>query len=269
MPVALLPKGLWPSPPVPGLRVRPVATSADAAAVARLHRHTFFPDASWPVATFLEFDKRLELATTAGGRPGSARFLCLLAEAPPQAPAEAPRAFSLQRGAGGSAGAGDMSASNKTLTQQLLATATLATAADRFARPLPTTPAAFRAALSAHAAAAAPPRAARGLRTAYLSNLCVSPAARRLGVASALLAAAEEAAAAWGCSLLALHYDATDAAAKALYSRAKYRTAGLEPGWMPLLNFRPGKRLTLAAKRLAPRPAHASRGAGPPARDAG
>lgn len=60
---------------------------------------------------------------------------------------------------------------------------------------------------------------------AYVSNLAVSPAARRAGLGSALLVAAEAQAWAWGCHALALHVDARNDGAAGLYRRAGYRLA--------------------------------------------
>ncbi|KAI8466093.1 MAG: hypothetical protein J3K34DRAFT_70518 [Monoraphidium minutum] len=56
-------------------------------------------------------------------------------------------------------------------------------------------------------------------RRAYLSNVCVAPAARRRGVAAALMAAAEAHAAAAGVAHLYVHVVASNDAAAALYGR--------------------------------------------------
>jgi GNAT superfamily N-acetyltransferase len=86
-----------------------------------------------------------------------------------------------------------------------------------------------------------PPRVVRAKGTtrlvpraglAYLSNLAVSPRSRRAGLGSALLAAAEAQAWAWGCHALALHVDARNAGAADLYLQAGFRPASRD--WPPL-----------------------------------
>ena len=64
---------------------------------------------------------------------------------------------------------------------------------------------------------------------AYLSNLAVAPAARRAGLGSALLAAAEAQAWAWGAHALALHVDARNESAAELYRRAGFRMVSPNP----------------------------------------
>ncbi|KXZ43502.1 hypothetical protein GPECTOR_88g445 [Gonium pectorale] len=61
------------------------------------------------------------------------------------------------------------------------------------------------------------PQADPRTRRAYLSNVCVAPAARRLGVARALLRAAEAAAAGKGVEQLYVHVVADNAPAVGLY----------------------------------------------------
>ena len=56
-----------------------------------------------------------------------------------------------------------------------------------------------------------PSRAARGLSYAYVSNVAVAESARRKGIASALVAAAEATAAEWRCRGVALHCLSSDA----------------------------------------------------------
>jgi GNAT superfamily N-acetyltransferase len=59
---------------------------------------------------------------------------------------------------------------------------------------------------------------------AYISNLAVDPRARRAGVGSALVAAAEAQAWAWGCHGLALHVNARDnGGADVLYRQRGFR----------------------------------------------
>ena len=69
---------------------------------------------------------------------------------------------------------------------------------------------------------------------AYLSNLAVSPHARKLGVGRALLEAAEREAWAWGCRSVALHVSQRgNAAAARLYLSSGFRAVG---GALPLLD---------------------------------
>jgi ribosomal protein S18 acetylase RimI-like enzyme len=77
-----------------------------------------------------------------------------------------------------------------------------------------------------------PPRTARARGTvrlaprkglAYVSNLAVAPSARRSGLGTALLAAAEAQAWDWGAHALALHVDARNEGAAGLYRRAGFR----------------------------------------------
>ncbi|CAD7703453.1 unnamed protein product [Ostreobium quekettii] len=57
---------------------------------------------------------------------------------------------------------------------------------------------------------------------AYISNLAVSPAARRQGVGKALVVAAEAAAREWGCHIAALHCDPANEGASGLYAGFGY-----------------------------------------------
>ena len=68
---------------------------------------------------------------------------------------------------------------------------------------------------------------------AYLSNLAVSPHARELGVARALLEAAEGEAWGWGARSLALHVGRDNAAAAGLYLSSGFRAVG---GALPLVD---------------------------------
>lgn len=65
---------------------------------------------------------------------------------------------------------------------------------------------------------------------AEISKMLVHPAARRRGLARALLLAAEEAARAGGHGLLTLDTEA-DSPARALYEAMGYRLAGIIPGY--------------------------------------
>jgi ribosomal protein S18 acetylase RimI-like enzyme len=98
-----------------------------------------------------------------------------------------------------------------------------------------------------------PPRAGGGRRAglAYLSNLAVSPSARRRGLGLRLVRAAEAAAAAWGCRAVALHVCPSNAAAVALYTAAGYRAveAGRQPAWQARLEGRAAP-LVLMLRRL-------------------
>jgi ribosomal protein S18 acetylase RimI-like enzyme len=85
---------------------------------------------------------------------------------------------------------------------------------------------------------------------AYISNVAVAPAARRRGVARAVMAEAEALARAWGCRSAALHCNPKNAAAWALYRALGYRPTVQEPPWAPLLNQRPGDRCFLMVKRF-------------------
>ena len=88
------------------------------------------------------------------------------------------------------------------------------------------------------------------LKTAYLSNLAVSPSSRRVGVGRALLTRAEQtAAASWGCTFMTLHVDATNNVAIQLYRSAGYRFVARQPEWQRILEGR-SSGLVLMVKRL-------------------
>ncbi|GFR45927.1 hypothetical protein Agub_g7387 [Astrephomene gubernaculifera] len=94
---------------------------------------------------------------------------------------------------------------------------------------------------------------------AYVSNLAVAPAARRRGVARALVAAAEAVAAEWGCRAVGLHCNPNKPAPWALYRGLGYRNSGvLEPAIMPYLHGRPPDRCAFLVKRLHPATAAAA-----------
>jgi ribosomal protein S18 acetylase RimI-like enzyme len=89
----------------------------------------------------------------------------------------------------------------------------------------------------------------------YISNMGVSPSARRRGVARAPLATAEATAAAWGQPEIWLHVDAANTGARLLYEACGFTMApdGQDPFFVP-----PAQRRLLLRKavprrwRLAP-----------------
>lgn len=70
-------------------------------------------------------------------------------------------------------------------------------------------------------------------RTPYIGNLAVKRDARRRGVASTLVRAAEEAARGWGNDSVVLHVDARNESAAKLYRRMGYACSVREPEWYP------------------------------------
>ena len=70
---------------------------------------------------------------------------------------------------------------------------------------------------------------------AYISNVAVSSAYRRSGIAVRLMAEAEALAAEWGCRTAGLHCNPKNTAAMQLYKRLKYKKAALEAPWMPYI----------------------------------
>jgi ribosomal protein S18 acetylase RimI-like enzyme len=84
-------------------------------------------------------------------------------------------------------------------------------------------------------AALPPPFPSSRPQRLYISNMAVAPAARRRGIALALLASAEAAAAAWGQPELWLHVDAGNVPARALYAAAGFSEApeGQDGWWVP------------------------------------
>lgn len=92
------------------------------------------------------------------------------------------------------------------------------------------------------------PEATRA-RMAYLSNLAVSPRARRRKVGLALLRRAEAVAVEWGCRSMALHVDPENEAAVRLYEGAGYRFVARQPEWQRLLEGR-SNALTLMLRVL-------------------
>jgi ribosomal protein S18 acetylase RimI-like enzyme len=115
----------------------------------------------------------------------------------------------------------------------VVATATLEASADRFRRPGLSTG-----------------ETCRGLSLCYVSNVSVDSEHRRRGLATQLLEQAEKTALTWGCRTMLLHVDSAEKGGLSLYKRAGYRTVGLEPPWMPLVQLRPSVRLLLMAKRV-------------------
>lgn len=107
-------------------------------------------------------------------------------------------------------------------------------------------------AVAAAAAAAAIVRSScdssRGER-AYLFNVCVTPSARRQGVAAALLESAHAMAAAAGVKVLYVHVEEGNASARRLYTSAGFDIESGEPAWLALRLGRP--RRLLLRKRLA------------------
>ncbi|MEW5312191.1 MAG: hypothetical protein WDW38_003838 [Sanguina aurantia] len=86
---------------------------------------------------------------------------------------------------------------------------------------------------------------------AYVSNVAVSPSARRKGVATALMNAAGEVARGWGCSTTALHVNPNNSKALGLYASIGYRATSVrEPAFMPYLQGRPPDRCVLYVKRV-------------------
>lgn len=68
-------------------------------------------------------------------------------------------------------------------------------------------------------------------RTGYISNLAVSPAYRRRGIARQLLSKCEQVAEEWHCHTLALHVLDNNRSAKALYDGLGYQTQSGEWHW--------------------------------------
>ncbi|BFM39569.1 GNAT family N-acetyltransferase [Synechocystis sp. LKSZ1] len=68
-------------------------------------------------------------------------------------------------------------------------------------------------------------------RTGYISNLAVSPAHRRHGVARQLLLKCEQVARDWNCHTLALHVLDNNHSAKSLYDDLGYQTQGTDFQW--------------------------------------
>lgn len=85
---------------------------------------------------------------------------------------------------------------------------------------------------------------------AYLSNVCVARAARRRGVARALLSAAEAAAGAAGVAHLYVHVVADNGAASALYASAGFAVESEETEARARALQRPRRRIL--HKRLGP-----------------
>eukprot|EP00878_Enallax_costatus_P022015 GHUV01023338.1.p3 GENE.GHUV01023338.1~~GHUV01023338.1.p3 ORF type:complete len:131 (+),score=47.69 GHUV01023338.1:702-1094(+) len=85
---------------------------------------------------------------------------------------------------------------------------------------------------------------------AYISNVAVSTAYRRSGVAVQLMAEAEALAVEWGCRTAGLHCNPNNTAAMQLYKRLKYKKAAVEAPWMPYIQGRAPDRCYLLVKRL-------------------
>ena len=79
----------------------------------------------------------------------------------------------------------------------------------------------------------------------YLSNMAVAPSWRRRGLATALLAAAERLARAWGETQVYLHVDEVNANGRKLYEAAGFTLQDADPFWVL-----PPKRKLLLAKEI-------------------
>lgn len=91
----------------------------------------------------------------------------------------------------------------------------------------------------------------QGEAGAELRRMYVDPAARRRGVARAMLAEAEALCAAWGVRRLFLTTSSLNQAAIALYRRAGYRQADYRPEGTPPEPLPPGLRVFSFEKALA------------------
>lgn len=83
---------------------------------------------------------------------------------------------------------------------------------------------------------------------AYVSNVCVEPAARRRGVAAALLESAQQVARQWGVEVLYVHVVADNLPAKELYEKSGFRVEQAESASAAHMLARP--RRLLLRKRL-------------------
>ena len=123
-----------------------------------------------------------------------------------------------------------------------------------FVMPPADAPEPFDAPAVAAAAAAAAVRPsgchASGGARAYIFNVCVSPSARRRGVAAALLSSAHDMAAAAGVEVLYVHVEEDNSSARRLYQSCGYAQESMEPEWLALRMGRP--RRLLLRKWLAP-----------------
>lgn len=85
-------------------------------------------------------------------------------------------------------------------------------------------------------------------KRAYVSNLAISMAYRRQGVAHQLLQASEKIALSWGFHQVYLHVMADNPAARALYAQAGYRECAVSNPVLSRLRLRPER--LLLAKRI-------------------
>eukprot|EP00890_Picochlorum_soloecismus_P005064 jgi/Picsp_1/5559/NSC_02918-R1_acyl- n-acyltransferases-containing protein len=85
---------------------------------------------------------------------------------------------------------------------------------------------------------------------AYISNLAISPKNRRKGIATRLVAAAEQHAAGhWHCRSIALHVDPSNHPAYKLYKSMGYRKVSQQTAWQTFIEGRSNP-LVLMVKRL-------------------
>ena len=76
-----------------------------------------------------------------------------------------------------------------------------------------------------------PPFPTRRPYRSYLANVAVCPEARRVGVASKIIAEAERVSRAWGYTEMWLHVNIDNPGARALYEGLGYAIVGEDPPW--------------------------------------
>ncbi|EIE26357.1 acyl-CoA N-acyltransferase [Coccomyxa subellipsoidea C-169] len=222
-----------------------MATTADFWAIAEVHAQSFYPTADWLFGPLLRLDRvcALQMGIDADVKGGRGRFACLLAHS-----LEAEEESSFVKPLLGHPGANVPPFFKFLLSENLQVGFSLsperlgllgAVVIDMQGQHMP----AERIEKGPFVAYQRPED------VAYISNLAVSPAARRLGVGEELLTAAEKVAKDWGCKMICLHCDPFNEAACGLYNKYEYTKVRTQVNW---LSFAGGPtRLQLMQKSIA------------------
>ncbi|CAL8466637.1 g6173 [Coccomyxa elongata] len=206
-----------------------LATTADFWAIAEVHAQSFYPNADWLFGPLLRLDRvcALQMGIDADVIQGQGRFACLLAQ-----DLDAADVSSLSEPIFGAFPGAKVPPFFKFLLAKHLQVGFSlsperlgllgAVVVDMQGQHLP------QERVEKGPFVAYKPQE----NVAYISNLAVSPAARRMGVGEELLKAAEKVAMEWGCKSICLHCDPLNEAASGLYKKHGYAGVRTQMNWL-------------------------------------